>query len=151
MSNPLFQSLEAGAIQAPNRILMAPLTRSRAKQPGDVPWELNAEYYRQRAGAGLIITEATGVSPMARGYAMVPGNHTDEQEARLAHRRRGGSQGRRAHPDAALALRPHQPRGPFARWPGAGWAVRHPCEEPNVHQCDLRNGECVRAACARNG
>ena len=77
----LFQPLQIGAIDVPHRVLMAPLTRSRAQQPGDVPWELNATYYAQRASAGLIVTEATSVSAMAKGYAFVPGIFTDAQEA----------------------------------------------------------------------
>lgn len=64
-----------------NRVLMAPLTRSRSKQPGDIPWELNAAYYRQRASAGLIISEATQVSPQGKGYAFTPGIYTQEQVA----------------------------------------------------------------------
>ncbi len=80
-NDALFQPLDIGAIHVPHRVLMAPLTRSRAKQPGDVPWELNTTYYTQRASAGLIVTEATCVSPMGRGYAFIPGIYTDEQEA----------------------------------------------------------------------
>lgn len=60
---------------------MAPLTRSRAGQPGNVPTTLNVEYYRQRAGAGLIITEATQISQQAQGYAWTPGIYTPEQIA----------------------------------------------------------------------
>jgi len=81
MTNPLFRPLDIGAIQVPNRVLMAPLTRSRARQPGDVPWGLNTTYYRQRASAGFIVTEATCVSPLGRGYALIPGIYTEDQEA----------------------------------------------------------------------
>ena len=77
----LFTPVRFGEITAPNRVFMAPLTRSRSKQPGDIPWELNAEYYRQRAGAGLIVSEATQVSPQGKGYAFTPGIHSDEQVA----------------------------------------------------------------------
>jgi len=80
-TDDLFQPLRMGALDLPNRILMAPLTRSRAKQPGDTPWALNAEYYAQRASAGLIIGEATQVSPMGRGYAFTPGIYSPEQVA----------------------------------------------------------------------
>jgi NADH:flavin oxidoreductase / NADH oxidase family len=62
-----------------NRIVMAPLTRMRAKMPGNIPWELNATYYRQRASAGLIISEATPVSPRGHGYFHTPGIHTTAQ------------------------------------------------------------------------
>lgn len=71
--NSLFRPFVLGDLELPNRILMAPLTRSRAKQPGDIPWELNAMYYAQRAGAGLIISEATQVSPQGKGYALLRG------------------------------------------------------------------------------
>ena len=79
--DPLFAPLRIGAVEAPNRILMAPLTRSRAGQPGDVPTALNAEYYAQRATAGLIVTEATHVDPRGKGYAWTPGIYSDAQEA----------------------------------------------------------------------
>jgi N-ethylmaleimide reductase len=77
----LFRPFTLGDLALPNRVVMAPLTRSRAKQPGDIPWELNATYYAQRAGAGLIIAEATQVSPQGKGYAFTPGIHSDEQVA----------------------------------------------------------------------
>jgi N-ethylmaleimide reductase len=79
--DPLFSPLRIGAVEAPNRILMAPLTRSRAGQPGDVPTALNVEYYAQRAAAGLIVTEATHVDPHGKGYAWTPGIYSDAQEA----------------------------------------------------------------------
>jgi len=75
----LFEPFTLGDLQLPNRVIMAPLTRSRAKQPGDIPWELNAAYYAQRASAGLIIAEATQVSPQGKGYAFTPGIYSDEQ------------------------------------------------------------------------
>jgi N-ethylmaleimide reductase len=64
-----------------NRIIMAPLTRLRSIEPGDIPTPLAIEYYSQRASAGLIITEATQISAQAKGYAGAPGLHTDEQQA----------------------------------------------------------------------
>ncbi len=78
-TDPLFSALRLGAITLPNRIVMAPLTRARARQPGDVPTEMNARYYAQRAGTGLIIAEATQVSPQGKGYAFTPGIHSAEQ------------------------------------------------------------------------
>src|ERR1043165_2047184 len=75
----LFDPLKLGAIQLPNRILMAPLTRSRATPEGRVPTTLQRDYYVQRAGAGLIFSEATSVSPMGVGYAATPGIWSDEQ------------------------------------------------------------------------
>lgn len=62
-----------------NRIVMAPLTRNRAIHGTDVPHLLNAEYYAQRASAGLIITEATQISPVGKGYAWTPGIYSTEQ------------------------------------------------------------------------
>lgn len=75
----LFSPLKVGALTLPNRVFMAPLTRLRSIEPGDIPTPLMAEYYRQRASAGLIITEATQVSFQAKGYAGAPGLHTQEQ------------------------------------------------------------------------
>src|SRR5665213_1333899 len=75
----LFDPLQLGALALPNRILMAPLTRSRATPDTRVPTGLAVEYYRQRAGAGLIFTEATSVTPRGVGYAATPGIWSDEQ------------------------------------------------------------------------
>lgn len=84
-NNTLLSPLTAGDLATPNRVWMAPLTRSRATMPGNIPNDLNAEYYRQRAGrqtgAGLIISEATPISPMGHGYYATPGIHTDAQQA----------------------------------------------------------------------
>ncbi|MES1945334.1 N-ethylmaleimide reductase [Salinisphaera sp. PC39] len=79
--DPLFRPARLGALELPHRVLMAPLTRARASQPGDVPNDMNVTYYRQRASAGLIISEATQVSPQGKGYAFTPGIHSDEQIA----------------------------------------------------------------------
>lgn len=79
MSDILFQPYTLGPYTLKNRIVMAPLTRSRARQPGTVPNELNARYYAQRASAGLIISEATQVSRQGQGYAWTPGIHTPDQ------------------------------------------------------------------------
>lgn len=78
MIKTLFDPIDLGAIAAPNRILMAPLTRGRAG-PGFVPNELALEYYRQRASAGLIISEATGISQEGLGWPAAPGIWTDAQ------------------------------------------------------------------------
>jgi N-ethylmaleimide reductase len=74
----LFDPIKVGDIELNNRIIMAPMTRSRANDAGVQP-PIAAEYYRQRASAGLIITEATNISPMAKGYVRTPGIYTDEQ------------------------------------------------------------------------
>lgn len=76
----LFDPLTIGEWQLPNRIVLAPLTRTRASA-GRVPNALMAEYYRQRAGAGLMLSEATSVTPMGVGYPNTPGIWSDEQVA----------------------------------------------------------------------
>lgn len=80
-SDPLFAPTTLGGLRLSNRMVMAPLTRSRASQPGDVPDASNAAYYAQRATAGLIVTEATQVSPQGKGYVATPGIHSAEQVA----------------------------------------------------------------------
>lgn len=74
----LLQPLTLGKVLAPNRVIMAPLTRCRAAD-GFVPTALMAEYYAQRASAGLIISEATPVSPFGHGYPHTPGIYTARQ------------------------------------------------------------------------
>jgi N-ethylmaleimide reductase len=76
----LFTPIEVGPLTLPNRIVMAPLTRSRAG-PGNVPTPLSALYYAQRASAGLIISEATQVAPEGQGYISTPGIYSAEQVA----------------------------------------------------------------------
>lgn len=80
MSLNLFSPLKLGSIDLSNRIVMAPLTRNRAGEAG-VPQPINVTYYEQRASAGMIITEATPISPMAHGYPLLPGIYTDAQVA----------------------------------------------------------------------
>lgn len=75
----LFQTFRLGRYDLPHRIVMAPLTRSRARQPGNVPSPMNACYYAQRASAAFIITEATQVSMQGQGYAWTPGIHSRDQ------------------------------------------------------------------------
>src|SRR4029453_4607212 len=75
----LFKPYRLGPFELPHRIVMAPLTRSRARQPGNVPSSLAACYYAQRAGAALIVSEATQVSMQGQGYAWTPGIHSREQ------------------------------------------------------------------------
>lgn len=76
----LFDPIQLGAIAAPNRVLMAPLTRGRATRD-HVPTPIMADYYAQRAGAGLIISEATGISQQGLGWPFAPGVWSDEQVA----------------------------------------------------------------------
>jgi len=78
-ANPLFQGCRLGPFSLPHRVVMAPLTRSRARQPGNVPSQLAACYYAQRASAALIISEATQISMQGQGYAWTPGIHSREQ------------------------------------------------------------------------
>jgi N-ethylmaleimide reductase len=75
----LFKPLRIGDIELKNRIVMAPLTRNRATRGSDAPNELNVEYYRQRAGAGLIVTEGTQVSQQGQGYVWTPGIYSEAQ------------------------------------------------------------------------
>ena len=75
----LFAPFRLGRYELPHRMLMAPLTRSRAGQPGNVPTPLMARYYAQRSSAGLIISEATQVSMQGQGYAWTPGIHSRDQ------------------------------------------------------------------------
>jgi N-ethylmaleimide reductase len=76
----IFSPLRLGPLQLPNRIVMAPMTRNRAGR-GNAPGPLNATYYAQRASAGLVISEATQISPQGLGYPGTPGIHSPEQVA----------------------------------------------------------------------
>jgi N-ethylmaleimide reductase len=80
-TSSLFSPLQLGPLQLPNRMVMAPMTRSRSSQPGDVPNALMASYYAQRASAGLIITEATQISRQGQGYSFTPGIYSEAQVA----------------------------------------------------------------------
>ena len=79
--NVIFQPINLSGLKLKNRIVMAPLTRNRALHDTDAPHALNATYYAQRAGAGLIISEATQISPTGKGYAWTPGIYSAEQLA----------------------------------------------------------------------
>ncbi|MGL6175806.1 MAG: alkene reductase, partial [Vibrionaceae bacterium] len=81
MSNSLFEQIKLGDLTLKNRIVLPPMTRSRASQPGDVANEMMATYYAQRASAGLIVSEGTQISPTAKGYAWTPGIYSAEQIA----------------------------------------------------------------------
>ena len=79
-TNPdLFQPVRLGRYELTNRIVMAPLTRSRAGSDGVPRPFLMATYYEQRASAGLIVAEGTNISPQARGYAFTPGIYNQAQ------------------------------------------------------------------------
>ena len=79
MHDALFQPLKMGALEVKNRIFMAPLTRGRAAKPMFTPNEMMGTYYKQRAGAGMILTEATGISTEGLGWPSAPGIWSDEQ------------------------------------------------------------------------
>ncbi|MEV6753377.1 alkene reductase [Streptomyces sp. NPDC051214] len=81
LGQPLLHGTDLGELRLPNRVVMAPLTRARADNPGLVPTALHAAYYGQRAGAGLIVTEGTWVSERAVGFVNVPGVHSAAQVA----------------------------------------------------------------------
>ena len=120
----LFDPLPAGDLRFANRIVMAPLTRNRA--PGAVPNALMAEYYAQRATAGLIITEATADQPQGQGYADVPGLYSAEQLDGWKHVTDAVHAAGGKHRRAAVACRPHLARGPAAR--------RRPPVAPSRHR-----------------
>jgi len=73
----LFSPVRMGSLDLPNRVLMAPLTRNRA-HPDGTPWDVAQTYYAQRASAGMILTEATQVTAMGKGYINTPGIHTPD-------------------------------------------------------------------------
>src|ERR1700727_2890122 len=78
MPSPFFSPIAVGDLDLPNRIVMAPMTRSRSDDEGLVP-PFAADYYAQRADAALVISEATNISPQAVGYALTPGIWSDQQ------------------------------------------------------------------------
>lgn len=118
---PLLRPYTMGGLQLKNRVIMAPMTRSRADNDGNVPTEMHVEYYRQRASAGLIITEGTQVSTKAVGYINTPGIYSKEQVAGWkavtdAVHQEGGKifaqiwhVGRISHPDFHEGELPHAP------------------------------------------
>lgn len=75
----LFDSLTLGPYTLRNRIALPPLTRSRSSQPGNIPNDLMATYYRQRSSAGFMVTEGTQIEPRGQGYAWTPGIYSPEQ------------------------------------------------------------------------
>lgn len=75
----LFNSHKTGDVDLSNCIVLAPMTRARTSQPGDIPNDMMAEYYAQRASAGLIVTEATQISRQGQGYSFTPGIYSGDQ------------------------------------------------------------------------
>ena len=80
-TSPLFTPFKVGAVTVPNRLALAPMTRSRANNPGNVPTDSTVKYYVQRASAGLLITEGSQISQQGVGYISTPGIHSAEQVA----------------------------------------------------------------------
>ena len=80
-TSTLFENVEMGPFELKNRIVLPPLTRSRSTQPGNIPNDLMATYYRQRTGAGFMVTEGTQIEPRGQGYAWTPGIYSPEQIA----------------------------------------------------------------------
>ncbi|CAK3664604.1 N-ethylmaleimide reductase [Vibrio crassostreae] len=77
--NKLFQKTNMKGLELQNRVVMAPMTRARTNQPGNIPNSMMAQYYKQRSTAGLIISEATQISDDSQGYSFTPGVYTNEQ------------------------------------------------------------------------
>ena len=77
----LFTPFQVGALTLPNRVVLAPMTRSRANNPGNVPTDSTVKYYVQRASAGLLITEGSQISQQGVGYIYTPGIHSEDQVA----------------------------------------------------------------------
>jgi len=158
----LFSPVQVGPLTLPNRIVMAPMTRNRAG-PGNAPTELNTIYYAQRAGAGLIVTEGSQVSPQGLGYPGTPGIYSPEQVAGWklvteAVHAKGGHiflqlwhVGRISHPSlqpaGALPVAPSALRPEGKLWAGTGMV---PFETPRALETDEIPGivESFRAGAA---
>ena len=118
MTELLFEPLQLGQFTLKNRIVMPPMTRSRATQPGNEANEVMAEYYAQRASAGLIVSEGTQISPLGQGYAWTPGIYSPSQiigwkKVTDAVHAKGGVMfaqlwhvGRVSHPDNTTGIQP---------------------------------------------
>jgi N-ethylmaleimide reductase len=147
----LLEPVTLGNYELPNRIIMAPLTRCRADNPGRVPNDLMAEYYRQRAGAGLIISEGTAVSKKGIGYVNTPGLYSDEQKegwkkvTRTVHEEGGRiftqlwHVGSISHPDYHEGELPHAPSSVNPDIPVRTKEGRKPSVEPkSMTEEDIR-------------
>ncbi|WP_194775358.1 alkene reductase [Pararhodonellum marinum] len=120
-TKPLLEMLTLGDLELKNRVIMAPMTRSRADNPDNKPTELHVKYYKQRASAGLIITEGSQVSKKAVGYINTPGIYSPAQvegwkKVTSAVHEKGGKifiqiwhVGRISHPDFHNGELPHAP------------------------------------------
>lgn len=146
----LFTPLQVGAVTLNNRIAMAPLTRLRNTEPGDVPTDLSVQYYTQRASAGLIIAEGTHISRTAKGYAGAPGIYSEEQVAawgkvNASVHAAGGKTALQLWHTGRISHRSLQPDGEAPVAPSAiraesntnvrqpdGSLARVPCDEPRA-------------------
>ncbi|MBS1231082.1 MAG: NADH-flavin oxidoreductase/NADH oxidase [Proteobacteria bacterium] len=162
MSNALFTSTQLGSLPLKNRIVMAPLTRSRAI--GNVPNALMEQYYRLRADAGLIITEGTSPSPNGLGYARIPGLFNDEQVQGWKSVTDGVHQaggrifvqlmhtGRVGHPAnlpaGASVLAPSAVAAPGEMWTDAGGLQPHPVPR-EMSEADIAQSIAEYAAAAK--
>jgi 2,4-dienoyl-CoA reductase-like NADH-dependent reductase (Old Yellow Enzyme family) len=143
----LFDPIQLGAVAAPNRILMAPLTRGRSSRD-HVPSELMPTYYAQRAGAGLIITEATGISQEGLGWPYAPGIWSDEQTeawkpvTRAVHAAGGRifiqlwHMGRLVHPDFLGGEQPVSSSATTAPFKAHTYAGKQPYAEARALRLD---------------
>ena len=142
----LFAPFKLGDLELPNRIVMAPLTRNRAARDTDAPHDLNALYYRQRATAGLIISEATQISQQGQGYVWTPGLFSEPQvEGWRKVTDNVHAAGGRIFA-AALARRPRLACRAAAERSGAGRALGDPGEDQDRFGRRLHRS--LGAACA---
>ncbi|WP_297833739.1 alkene reductase [uncultured Roseibium sp.] len=143
----LFDRYDLGPLALPSRIVMAPMTRSRSTQPGNVPNDMMADYYGQRASAGMIVSEATQISSQGQGYSFTPGIHSAEQvdgwrKVTDAVHQKGGRMvlqlwhvGRMSH---AQFQGGGQPVAPSAIAPGASiWAVDPETGQGGMIECPV--------------
>ena len=157
----LFTPEKIGSIEVKNRIVMSPMTRSRAI--GNVPNDLMAEYYKQRSGAGLIITEGTSPSPNGLGYARIPGIYSKQQmegwrKITTAVHQNGGKivvqlmhTGRISHPlnmpEGAKILAPSAIKAPGQMWTDSKGLQDYPIpEEMSTEELTRTKAEYVTAA-----
>lgn len=162
MTHPLFSPIQLGKLQLKNRIVMAPLTRSRAI--GNVPNALMEEYYRLRADAGLIITEGTSPSPNGLGYARIPGLFDEAQVAGWQRVTDGVHQaggrifvqlmhtGRVSHPAnlpaGASVIAPSAVAAPGEMWTDADGMQPHPVPR-EMSEADIAHSIAEYAAAAK--
>lgn len=143
----LFTPYTLGQLSLPNRVVMAPMARSREPGPSYAPTAMTAEYYAQRASAGLIVTGGIAISPQARGYCNTPGLYTDEQERAwrrvtdAVHRRGGRLVAQLWHCGRVS----HESVHPDGAPPVGASALR---AESKTLGCDAQTGQAVVVPCS---